>query len=222
MRAKWSTLTGNMNLYRTRICLMIAMVIALFITGGMIRKQELRVEAKVSETQQKLAKEVLRFHVLANSDSREDQALKMQVKESILAYMESELPDTGSAEETKAWAREHLGQIRTLAKEQVKASGYDYPVCVKVTSSYFPDKTYGDVTFPEGKYEALRIEIGEAKGQNWWCVLYPNLCFVDATHAVVPKEGKEELEQVLTEEEYEMVTATSKFKIRWFFTGDKE
>ena len=86
-----------------------------------------------------------------------------------------------------------------------------------MTNCYFPDKTYGDITFPNGYYDALRIEIGEAKGHNWWCVLYPNLCFVDAVHAVVPDEGKEELKEVLDEEEYEMVTATSKFKIKWFF-----
>ena len=73
--------------------------------------------------------------------------------------------------------------------------------------------------FPAGWYEALRIEIGSAKGKNWWCVLYPNLCFLDSVHAVVPKEGKQELETVLEEEEYEMVTATSKFKIKWFFFG---
>ena len=79
----------------------------------------------------------------------------------------------------------------------------------KLTKSYFPQKTYGDVTFPAGEYEALHIEIGRAKGHNWWCVLYPNLCFVDATNAVVPKKSKEKLKSVLDEEEYEMVTATS-------------
>lgn len=83
---------------------------------------------------------------------------------------------------------------------------------------YFPAKTYGDVTFPAGEYEALRIKIGQAKGQNWWCCLYPNLCFVDAVHAVVPEEGKDTLRQVLDKEEYEMVTA-SDYKIKWFFFG---
>ena len=81
-----------------------------------------------------------------------------------------------------------------------------------MTTSYFPDKTYGDVTFPAGNYTALRVEIGEAKGQNWWCVLYPNLCFLDAVNAVVPEEGKQKLEQVLTEEEYRQVTAAENLK----------
>jgi len=99
----------------------------------------------------------------------------------------------------------------------IQEEGYDYPVIAEVTTCDFPDKTYGDITFPSGRYEALRIEIGEANGQNWWCVLYPNLCFIDAVHAVVPEEGKKDLKKVLQEDTYEMVTATSRFKIGWFF-----
>ena len=86
-----------------------------------------------------------------------------------------------------------------------------------VVNCYFPDKTYGDVTFPRGYYDALRIEIGKAEGENWWCVLYPNLCFLDSVHAVVPEEGKDKLKNVLDEEEYEMVTTLSKFRVGWFF-----
>lgn len=168
-------------------------------------------------TQQKLAEEVLRFHVLANSDSEEDQALKMKVKEAVLSYMKEEFPDAKSADETKNWVRNHETDFEKVAEKVIRNEGYHYPVKVELTTSYFPDKTYGDVTFPRGNYEALRIEIGKAKGQNWWCVLYPNLCFIDAVHAVVPEEGKEELRTVLDEEAYEMVTATTKFRIKWFF-----
>lgn len=148
------------------------------------------VNAKQSQPQEDLAKEVFRFHVLANSDSDEDQALKMQVKEAVIAYMKEEIPDSDSVETTKEWARNHLDAIVNLAKAVIREEGYDYPVIAEVTTCDFPDKTYGDITFPSGRYEALRIEIGEANGQNWWCVLYPNLCFIDAVHAVVPEEGK--------------------------------
>ena len=86
-----------------------------------------------------------------------------------------------------------------------------------VMTCWFPDKTYGDLTFPAGNYKALRIEIGEAKGHNWWCVLYPALCFMDSTNAVVPEEGRQKLKNVLTEEEYSRITADTKFRIRWFF-----
>ena len=172
---------------------------------------------KWSHMKADLAGKVFRFHVLANSDREEDQALKMRVKEEILAYMKQELPTSDSAEITKAWARENLHNITDRAQQLVKREGYDYTVTAKVTSCDFPEKSYGDITFPAGEYEALRIEIGESKGQNWWCVLYPNLCFIDAVNAVVPQEGKEELKQVLEEDTYKMVTATTPFRIKWFF-----
>lgn len=192
------------------ICTVLALIISLCATG-------ILTEAKVTEVQKKMADEVFRFHVLANSDSEKDQALKMKVKEKIIDYMKEELPESESVEMTKAWAKNHLAEIEAMAEDALQKEGCIDTVKAEVTTCYFPDKTYGDITFPKGEYEALRIEIGAAKGQNWWCVLYPNLCFIDAVHAVVPDEGKKELKEVLDEEEYEMVTATSKFKIKWFF-----
>lgn len=193
-----------------KICVLAGILISLLMTG-------IVVNAKRSHMQQDLAEEVFRFHVLANSDSDEDQALKMQVKEAVIAYMKEEIPNSDSVETTKAWARSHLDAIETLAEAIVIEEGYAYEVTAEVTTCDFPEKTYGDITFPAGEYEALRIEIGEAKGQNWWCVLYPNLCFIDAVHAVVPDEGKKELKEVLEEDTYEMVTATTRFRIGWFF-----
>lgn len=199
------------------ICIVIALIIAIFATGILIEKRVLLIEDKMELVQKRMAKEVLRFHVLANSNSEEDQTLKMQVKEKILDFMKVELPQSDSADMTKLWASSHLEEIEQVAEKTIRKQGYDYQVHAEVTTCHFPEKTYGDVTFPKGNYEALRIEIGEAKGENWWCVLYPNLCFIDAVRAVVPEEGKKELKSVLDEEEYEMVTATSRFKIRWFF-----
>ena len=193
-----------------KICVLAGILISLVVTG-------IVVNAKQSQMQEDLAKEVFRFHVLANSDSDEDQVLKMQVKEAVIAYMKEDIPDSDNVETTKEWARNHLDAIVNLAKAVIREEGYDYPVIAEVTTCDFPDKTYGDITFPSGRYEALRIEIGEANGQNWWCVLYPNLCFIDAVHAVVPEEGKKDLKKVLQEDTYEMVTATSRFKIGWFF-----
>lgn len=192
------------------ICGALALLIAVCAMGAFA-------DAKVLGIQKKMAQEVFRFHVLANSDSEEDQTLKMKVKEEVLAYMKQDLPESESVERTKEWAVTHLDEIEEVAIRTLRQEGCQDLVHAEVTNCYFPDKTYGDITFPNGYYDALRIEIGEAKGHNWWCVLYPNLCFVDAVHAVVPDEGKEELKEVLDEEEYEMVTATSKFKIKWFF-----
>lgn len=204
---------------RTSICMAIALLIAGISTGVLVEQRIQKVEAKVSDVQQKLAGEVLRFHVLANSDRENDQNLKMKVKERVISYMKEQLPNAENVEVAKAWTRSHAGELEKVAQEVIREEGYTYSIKAELTTSYFPDKTYGDVMFPAGWYEALRIEIGNAKGQNWWCVLYPNLCFLDAVHAVVPEEGKQELETVLEEEEYEMVTATSKFKIKWFFFG---
>ena len=193
-----------------KICAIAGILISIIVTGFVAN-------AKRNEMQQELAEQVFRFHVLANSDSEEDQALKMQVKEAVISYMKQELPESDSVETTKAWARENLDEIIELAQQIVADEGYEYQVNAEVTTCDFPDKTYGDVTFPAGEYEALRIEIGEAEGQNWWCVLYPNLCFIDAVHAVVPDEGKEELKEVLEEDTYKMVTTRTRFKIGWFF-----
>ena len=166
---------------------------------------------------QELAGEVLRFHVLANSDSEKDQALKMRVKEAVITYMQSAIPETTSVEETTRWAEKHLENLEQVANQVICKAGYDYSVKAQVVWYDFPEKTYGDVTFPSGEYQALRIEIGEAKGQNWWCVLYPNLCFVDAVHAVVPEESKQELQQILEEDTYRMITKPPRWKISWFF-----
>lgn len=190
------------------ICMVIAVAMAWTVTALTIRAKEARL-------QQNLAKEVFRFHVLANSDSDRDQALKMKVKENVISYMRKQLPKSNSVDMTKKWASTHLDEIKEVAESTLQEEQCLDKVKVKITNCYFPDKTYGDITFPKGNYDALRIEIGYAQGQNWWCVLYPNLCFVDAVHAIVPDEGKEELKEVLDEEEYDMIT--SKFKIKWFF-----
>lgn len=206
------------------ICVILGICIALILTGSIVRGRMKAVDAKVSETQEKLAKEVFRFHVLANSDSEEDQALKLKVRDVVLQYMKTsldeELPGEPTAEQTKEWAADHLEDIEEEALKVIQSEGYTYDARAEVTVCHFPDKKYGDITFPAGDYEALRIELGEARGHNWWCVLYPNLCFMSTTCAVVSDEGKEELKEVLADEEYEMVTAASDFKIKWFFFGE--
>ena len=201
---------------RNLIMAALAVMISLMLTACVWRTET--VSAKVEKTQEHMAEEVLRFHVLANSDSKEDQNLKMKVKDTVVSWMEEEM-DTESLAQTKAFIRSHLPQIEALAEETIQKEGYSYPVRAALEWTDFPEKTYGDIPFPAGTYEALRIQIGEAQGHNWWCVLYPSLCFIDSVHAVIPEKGKKQLEHVLTEEEYEMVTATSKFKIKWFFFG---
>ena len=194
--------------YMSIIC---ALGISLLLTGGIVRAYQ--DELRRQEIQRGLAEEVFRFHVLANSDSAEDQELKMQVKEAVISYMKEEIPESENAEETKKWAKTHLEEIKMVAAEEIEKAERDYEIQAEVTNCAFPAKVYGDVTFPAGYYDALRVKIGAAGGQNWWCVLYPNLCFMDSVRAVVPEEGKEQLKEVLTEEEYEEITEV---KIKWF------
>lgn len=191
--------------------------------------------AERSILQQGIAEEVLRFHVLANSDSEEDQAVKYRVRDAVLARMSQEMQmeknsnyelanydvtKIGSRKaEVMSFAQNHLKDLEYVANQVLSENGMDYQATAEIVRCYFPDRTYGDCTFPAGWYEALRIKLGEAEGQNWWCVLYPKLCFQDCLHAVVEEEQLQELEEVLTVEEYEsLLQKPQKWKLafRWF------
>jgi stage II sporulation protein R len=187
-------------------------------------------EIKGQEIAAGISDEVIRLHVIANSDREEDQMLKLKVKEEIVTYLEKILKDTDGNEMEIDKVREeiqlHLGDVEKIAEDYIEKEGYDYTVKAELGEFYFPTKTYGDLTFPPGEYEALRIRIGKAEGKNWWCVVYPPLCFVDAAHGKVPEESKEKLKNVLTEEEYdslfqkgdeEKVTVKVKFKLAELF-----
>lgn len=208
----------NRKSYRIRqcICAIIGICASLILMSAIMDRQEVLAAKQVAGAQEKLADEVFRFHVLANSDSEEDQELKLKVRDGILSYMKS-LEQVTSRQSVKTWASNHLSEIEQAASKIISEEGYDYQVTAKVAKCYFPDRRYGQVLFPKGYYEALRVEIGEAAGHNWWCVLYPSLCFTDATCAVVTEEGEEALESVLDKETYETVTVNSTFKIKSYF-----
>lgn len=179
---------------RKTVLLMAAVLLGLFFHMG---------QRGQGSIQQGIADEIVRFHVLANSDGEEDQALKLKVKDRIVGYAKVLLAGADNVEETKERIVRNLSAIQKEAEKEVRKWGYSYPVTAKLETCYFPMKSYGDCTFPAGNYDALRICIGKARGHNWWCVLYPNLCFVDSLHAVVPEKEKQELQNVLTEEEYD-------------------
>lgn len=208
--------------FRQRVCVILGICVAAVITGAVFFHRAEAVAAETSKLQKEMAKEVFRFHVLANSDSEEDQRVKLNVRDAVLAYMKENLGHVDSQEETKEWVRSHLDELEAEADRILEEENCDYRAQAEVTVCDFPEKRYGDVTFPAGKYEALRIRLGKADGHNWWCVLYPNLCFIDTACTAVSEEGKEELRGVFTEEEYELVTTSADFKIRWFFFGGND
>ena len=160
--------------------------------------------------------------MIANSDTEEDQKLKLKIKTRIVEYLEEIIGKDADLEETKEAVLTHLGEIEREAEKLVHEQGFDYPVKAVVEKTYFPKKSYGDCTFPAGEYEALNVKIGEARGHNWWCVLYPSLCFIEDTYGVVTEEKKEDLKSVLTTEEFLEILEKPeekkriRFRFRWF------
>lgn len=165
-----------------------------------------------------IADSVFRLHVIANSDSDEDQNLKYIVRDKVIEYMSSISQNASSKEEVIKIAKANLNKIQAIAAQTIRENGYTYSVNVEVGNFSFPSKRYGDITLPPGYYDALRIKIGKAEGQNWWCVMFPPLCFVDVTSGVVPDESKEIMKENLSKEEFDLISKNSnevkvKFKI---------
>ena len=156
-------------------------------------------DKSTSTLQQQIATQVLRFHIRANSDTVADQQKKLRIKQSLLEWLTPILSENTSKSETIQCIRKNLPDIR---KEATRMAAPE-PVTVTLQKEWFPEKTYGTCTFPEGIYDALRVDIGQAKGHNWWCVLYPSLCFADALEPSMTEEGEEKLQQVLDEDAYD-------------------
>lgn len=199
MKKDWIRQTGY-------IAGMTVVTAVLFLGGIKIRQQSL---------QQGIAEKILRFHVLAASDTKEDQELKLKVRDAVGVYMEEELADALNKSESEELVRLHLGEIGAVAEQTIKEAGYDYPVTASLAYVEFPEKTYGAYVFPAGTYEALEVVIGEGKGHNWWCVMYPNLCFSGSVYEVVDEEAEERLREVLSTEEYEAVFSSGNVKVEW-------
>ena len=164
-----------------------------------------------------IADSVFRLHVIANSDSSEDQNLKYKVRDSLLEYMNSICADCQNKEEAIALVNANKAQFREIALNTIHNKGYNYDVKINIGNFEFPTKTYGDISLPAGNYDALKVEIGEAKGQNWWCVMFPPLCFVDVSSGIVPDESKEVLEDNLSDEEFALVSDNSNTEIKFKF-----
>lgn len=153
-----------------------------------------------------IANSIFRLHVIANSDTKEDQTLKYQVRDNLIEYMNTISKDAKSKEEVMVIAKEHEKDFLRIAENTIEQKGFSYPVKVSIGNFEFPTKSYGDMSLPAGNYDALRIEIGEAKGQNWWCVMFPPLCFVDVSSGIVPEDSKELIKDSVSDEEYKIIS----------------
>lgn len=140
---------------------------------------------------------LIRFHVIANSDTDEDQNLKLKVRDKVVEALSEKLSNVNSLEEAENLLKENIDYVNEIAKEVIEENNYTYEVNTMLSYENFPDKVYGDYIFPQGNYEAFRVIIGEGKGQNWWCVMFPSLCFVDESkNSVDSSDLKEEIENI--------------------------
>lgn len=171
-----------------------------------------------------LRNSVFRLHVIANSNSAEDQKLKYIVRDNLINYMNSLCNNCQSKEETIETVSNHISDFTDIANKTISDNGFSYTANVEIGNFEFPTKTYGDTSFPAGYYDALKVNLGSSNGQNWWCVLYPSLCFVDVSSGIVPEESKEILKDNLTDEEYTLISEKEnsainfKFKLIELFT----
>lgn len=155
---------------------------------------------------------VFRLHVLANSDSAEDQALKLRVRDRILEESAGLMDGVSTREEAEAAAAQSLPKLQAAAEDEIRQAGYAYPVQAEITRMYFPTRQYESVTLPAGEYDALRITIGEAKGKNWWCVLFPALCLPVA-------ENGAQLSDVLSSSQLDVVQGNYEIRfkaVEWY------
>ena len=193
------------HLHLLEIALLIAL--AVFLASG----------AAALGSRDAIADKVVRLHVLANSDSEEDQALKLKVRDRVLERAAELLEESENREQAEKCLTEALPELETLAAEEIAANGYDYPVTARLEEASFPTKEYDGFTLPAGKYLALRVIIGEGAGKNWWCVVFPPLCTADSSD--VPQTA---MAAGLTEAEVGLITGEDqgyvlKFKaVEWW------
>ncbi|MDO4535290.1 MAG: stage II sporulation protein R [Clostridium perfringens] len=153
-----------------------------------------------------ISNKIIRFHVLANSNSKEDQELKIKVKDKIIEYIFPALKESNSLEESREILAKNEEEIIKIANECIRENGYDYSVSIEFKRENFPEKVYGNITLPQGEYEAFRVLIGQASGENWWCVMFPPICFVDVTKGQVSYDETEEvMKEALTDDEFNEV-----------------
>lgn len=206
-----TTVKQNQKLKVFEIALLIGL--AVFLTSG----------AFALRTQDALADKVVRLHVLANSDSEEDQALKLRVRDAVLEQATAILERSTDRREAESLLRGQLLELERTAEKEIQTAGYSYPVTVKLENTDFPTKEYGSFTLPAGEYLALRVIIGEGQGKNWWCVVFPPLC--TAVSADVPASA---LAAGFDQEEVSLITEENqgyvlKFKaVEWWETLKKK
>lgn len=173
-------------------------------------------EKKTSENIEKNLKEnIIRFHVRANSNSKYDQRNKLEVRDAIVNYMSQYMKKAETKEEAMKILRQKKGGIQKTAEETLRRLGDSQKINVYYTTETFPEKTYGNYTFPEGVYDAVRVDIGTAKGHNWWCVMFPDLCVTKDDEVKINQNAKKKMEQLLGEKTVNHLEANRYLQWLW-------
>ena len=187
--------------------------VMLFIVLGLMVGYAYSQSCKINTFSNDYKENLIRFHVLANSDSEEDQALKLKVRDKVISYLKPKLEDSESISQSEKIILNEKDKLMDICKETIKQNGYNYDVSINLGYSKFPTKQYSSVVLPAGEYKSLKIIIGKGQGKNWWCVMFPPLCFVDEQNNVIDKETDEKLKKVLTKDEYELIVEKDKKNI---------
>lgn len=191
----------------------ICVVIAICILGaGAYEVQQ------VKKNQSQIAENVIRFHVRANSNEIKDQEIKLKVRNEVISETRKYFQNCLSKKEAERIILEHGEEMRQIAKKVVEREGETAAVTISYQKEKFPLRTYGEYAFPPGIYDTLRIDIGKAKGKNWWCVMYPSLCYFDETEDIFDSRARKPLEKVVGEKAYyqlKMKDKKGKLKIKW-------
>lgn len=172
---------------------------------------------QVGKSLDNLRENVLRIHILANSDSIADQSLKLKVRDAVLEHSQKIFGKSATPEDFKNLSKEKLEKIREIAQSVIDEYGFDYDIGVEETEMFFDERTYGDITMPAGNYDALRVTIGDAEGHNWWCVMYPPLCIPMASEVTDDKDIEKEF---FSGRELNMIQKPEKYEVR-FMLWDK-
>ena len=151
----------------------------------------------------------LRLHVVANSDSTEDQILKYKIRDAVIDYMKPYFSNINTKNDALNILNLQKNNINDLATKIATENGYNYPVNVSIGNFYFPTKEYSEIILPEGYYDALKIELGNAKGQNGWCVMFPSLCIIDSNNLSFSESSEQLLQENLSEEELSIISNTN-------------
>lgn len=177
------------------------LILSLSVTGCIFTARPFKSNA--NSTKEKL----IRFHVIANSDSKEDQRVKLEIRDAILNKMGPVLSKNDEKEESVETIEKNLKEIEKVANEILQKERKKYSARAEIGEFSFPVKSYGEITLPAGRYTALRVVLGDGGGKNWWCVMFPPLCFIDITKGLTTERTNEELNKVLNKDEVESITA---------------